>query len=71
MIVGDEEQFNYPAAGMKKFQDGLKASVQAHGGWHSDQGKTAPPIHIHLIRVGGHPNLRALLVHPRRCVLKK
>ena len=55
----------------RKFEDGLKASVQAHGGWHQEQGKSAPPIHIHLVRVAGHPNLRALLVHPRRCVLKK
>jgi uncharacterized membrane protein len=28
VIVGDEEQFNYPAAGLKKFQNGLNGSLE-------------------------------------------
>jgi uncharacterized membrane protein len=28
VIVGDEEQFNYPAAGRKKFQNGLNGSLE-------------------------------------------
>ena len=28
VIVGDEEQFNYPEAGMKKFQNGLSGSLE-------------------------------------------
>jgi hypothetical protein len=55
----------------QKFEAGLKASVQAHSNWHGEQQRAAPPIHIHLIRVAGYPNLRALLVHPTRCVLKQ
>jgi len=54
----------------QKFEAGLKASVQAHGDWHGEQNRAAPPIHIHLIRVAGHPNLRALLIHPTQCTLK-
>ena len=54
-----------------KFEDGLKAAIRAHGDWHGEQGRSAPAVHIHLVRVAGHPNLRALLVHPRRCVLPK
>ena len=54
----------------QKFEAGLKASVQAHGDWHGEQNRAAPPIHIHIIRVAGYPNLRALLIHPTRCTLK-
>jgi hypothetical protein len=53
-----------------KFDEGLKASARAHGAWHKEQGQTAPAIHIHLIRVSNLPNLRALLIHSRRCVLR-
>ena len=28
VVVGDEEQFNYPEAGMKKFQNGLSGSLE-------------------------------------------
>ena len=54
-----------------KFEQGLKASVQAHGAWHREQGQTAPAIHLHLIRIADRPHLRALLVHSRRCVLTR
>jgi hypothetical protein len=52
-----------------KFLAGLTASARAHGGWHREQGQAPPAIHIHLIRVAGMPDLRALLIHARRCVL--
>ena len=61
--------FDLTVLGEDKFEQGLKASVLAHGSWHQEQNRSAPPIHIHLIRVADHPHLRALLVHPRRCVI--
>ena len=53
----------------ERFEQNLRASVQAHGSWHQEQGREAPAIHIHLIRITNRPNLRALLVHPGKCVL--
>lgn len=63
--------FDLSVLGEAKFEQGLKASVQAHGAWHQEQGRAAPAVHIHLIRISGRPNLRALLVHPSRCVLTR
>ena len=61
--------FDLSILGEAKFEAGLKASAQAHGGWHKERGQMAPAVHFHLIRVVGNPNLRALLVHCRRCEL--
>jgi len=72
-ITGESIQvplFDLSRLTKEKFESGLRASVQAHGNWHRDQGQTAPPIHVHLIYVAGYPDLRALLVHPRHCVLR-